>query len=392
MSPRLLFAATVVLCVSLFGAVASAQVAGATVTRPAAVSLRPPLTGDPMSYSQQELRRANYPIRPDPVATPTAYARWLKLVTQPASVAMGGTVTESSVFHSAGPNSYNWAGGILDNPNTPPLQTSGPPYQPYGLAWGEWVVPDVTGVWPAQNSPAHVAHWVGIDNVAQQAGTDVVVTNVGDLTLTLSYSLWFEWPHVQVERNNRWGSDPSHNYAFPTFQISANDLVGTEFYIGDVNGGFVPPNTYGAAGTYLWYYFWDVNGPNGQQINSGWQSFNYASNGGQFQNTSCSTSTCPMAGNFAEAIIERPTEGLPDGGSYLAGLAYFGTGVQIPESGSFNFVTMDSSGYWWTITPSNVMTSTVQFVSMYSGSGGHPLASCGADPTNLIICNWEAMY
>jgi hypothetical protein len=40
------------------------------------LSVRPPIQGDPMAFSAQELIRQGFGVRPDPVGNPTAYARW----------------------------------------------------------------------------------------------------------------------------------------------------------------------------------------------------------------------------------------------------------------------------------------------------------------------------
>jgi len=48
------------------------------------LELRPALTADPLSYTQEELLQAGYGLRPDPSANPDAYQRWLDAVSQPA--------------------------------------------------------------------------------------------------------------------------------------------------------------------------------------------------------------------------------------------------------------------------------------------------------------------
>ena len=48
--------------------------------------VRPPLEGDLMALSNQELVTRGYPPRPDSVKAPAHYARWVKNVSQPFSV------------------------------------------------------------------------------------------------------------------------------------------------------------------------------------------------------------------------------------------------------------------------------------------------------------------
>ena len=48
------------------------------------LSLRPALTGDPLSYTQAELIQAGYGVRPDPNQNPDGYQRWLAAASTPA--------------------------------------------------------------------------------------------------------------------------------------------------------------------------------------------------------------------------------------------------------------------------------------------------------------------
>jgi hypothetical protein len=47
------------------------------------VEVRPALSGDPLSYASADLLRWGYGVRPDPVANPDGYARWLAAATMP---------------------------------------------------------------------------------------------------------------------------------------------------------------------------------------------------------------------------------------------------------------------------------------------------------------------
>jgi len=48
------------------------------------LTLRPGLSGDPLSYTQQELIQGGYGVRPDPEANPGLYQKWLAAATAPA--------------------------------------------------------------------------------------------------------------------------------------------------------------------------------------------------------------------------------------------------------------------------------------------------------------------
>ncbi|MGO9235077.1 MAG: hypothetical protein ACLP4V_13785 [Methylocella sp.] len=48
-------------------------------------TLRPPLDGDRLALSNQELVARGYPPRPDPDKAPSHYARWLRQVSRPVT-------------------------------------------------------------------------------------------------------------------------------------------------------------------------------------------------------------------------------------------------------------------------------------------------------------------
>jgi hypothetical protein len=74
---------------------------------------RPALAGDPLSYSQAELIRAGYGLRPDPTKDPEAYARWLTSATKPGRLLEAkrpGTGSHHTVTQRTGPP---WVGSVL---------------------------------------------------------------------------------------------------------------------------------------------------------------------------------------------------------------------------------------------------------------------------------------
>jgi hypothetical protein len=54
--------------------------------KPPTVTVRPPLSADPTTVSQADLRAGGYPPRPDPFHQPTDYARWLQWISIPGTV------------------------------------------------------------------------------------------------------------------------------------------------------------------------------------------------------------------------------------------------------------------------------------------------------------------
>jgi hypothetical protein len=59
---------------------------------------RPALSGDPLSYTQSQLLKAGYGLRPDPVANAPAYARWLASASKPGRFLQ--TTHSDSISHS----------------------------------------------------------------------------------------------------------------------------------------------------------------------------------------------------------------------------------------------------------------------------------------------------
>ncbi len=96
---------------------ATFQALRASATTPDPKSVRPALTGDPASYSQQELVSGGYGVRPDPVAAPESYNRWLEVATKPIRLANQASVPMRG--HGAGTiidgPPPGWSGAMLSN-------------------------------------------------------------------------------------------------------------------------------------------------------------------------------------------------------------------------------------------------------------------------------------
>jgi hypothetical protein len=77
-------------------------------------SLRAPLKGDPLAYSQNQLKAMGFPRRPDPLSHPAQYSNWLSVASKPARRVLAkahkpppGTGAWTTTFYG------NWAGSIL---------------------------------------------------------------------------------------------------------------------------------------------------------------------------------------------------------------------------------------------------------------------------------------
>src|SRR5208337_4964091 len=66
------------------------------------LAFRPGLTGDPLSFTQNELVEAGYGLRPDPAGDPDGYKAWLSAVSVPA-YKLKAAPRASSALHSSHP-------------------------------------------------------------------------------------------------------------------------------------------------------------------------------------------------------------------------------------------------------------------------------------------------
>ncbi|HSY22784.1 MAG TPA: laminin G domain-containing protein [Polyangiaceae bacterium] len=137
------------------------------------LALRPPLVGDPLSFTQNELLDKGFSIRPDPASAPADYARWLRTTTTPMyklrTAAPDGPIAEGEVpFEKKdavpiGPTSYKgfaqpWTGALLQGSYDPSIQ------QAYAYAGTAFYVPPVT---PSTGGNTEISIWAGLDNVFQ---------------------------------------------------------------------------------------------------------------------------------------------------------------------------------------------------------------------------------
>ena len=141
-----------------------------------ALEVLPPITGDPAAYSDDQLLRLGYPLRPDPTNNPRAYAQWLTAVSKPINIIQAQTASNPGVQHvTYSKTSGNWSGfeliPYLPNANNDTLA-------PWVEVAGHWLVPHVTG---ETLQTSHSSLWVGLDGDGQflkqysdlvQAGTE----------------------------------------------------------------------------------------------------------------------------------------------------------------------------------------------------------------------------
>lgn len=224
-------------------------------TSPSPRSVHPPLEGDPLAPSNQELLSRGYPPRPDPAVSPARYAQWLRKVSQPFTrvnpkkephpeVSFARAKPRAETFSPTLPlpppralkhraeifsptlplppplaqglfnsNSNVWSGAYLTNP-----------VGQFFWIQANWTVPGVSA-FPGGPLYSAVAEWVGLDNSGTdlfQSGTNSECWNLGFFTVT-NYWMWIE--------DLPW--DP---WGLPNFPLSPRDQVSVDIFLADQNG------------------------------------------------------------------------------------------------------------------------------------------------------------
>ena len=263
---------------------------GATLAAETGI-VRPPLAGNPLALSQSDLLRGNYPLRPDPVQAPEAYATWLRMVTTPTTVIQPKLIEQPHRFHAAaapspvppqpvGPStaySQYWSGLVLEqDPRTVvPFQLP-----PYDVVSAEWYVPAVTGA-PDGDVEADSAFWTGMDGWdfnptrgrdVLQGGTEqdvFTVTYQGILFTITNYYSWAEF-------------FPSSEQLISNFNVGPGDHLVVQVFMTD--GNFVDVNGF-------WGVCYVQNLTTGYAVRVLLNAYN---------------ASTTFAGNSAEWVMERP--------------------------------------------------------------------------------------
>ena len=283
-------------------------------------TVRPPLAGNPLAPSQPDLMGGNYPLRPDPVQAPEAYATWLRMVSTPTTVIKGKLIEQPNRFHVAAATSspvppqpvapataYSqyWSGLVLyQDPRTVvPFQLP-----PYDFVSAEWYVPAVTGA-PNSDVGEASAFWTGMDGWdfgpkgrdVLQGGTEqdvFTVTYQGILFTITNYYAWFEF-------------FPSSEQLITNFNVGPGDHLVVQVFMVDSDGVV------------------DINAPYGfcymQNLTTGYAV------------RATLNSSRRFSGNSAEFVMERPvsialTESLPGGcceTQYLGSLANYSAATML---------------------------------------------------------------
>ncbi len=304
------------------------------VHAPLVGGLRPPLEGDPLVLSNQELVARGYPPRPDPKHSPARYARWHRIVSRPYTAVNPRLVPHPEVsFSHAYPvrqrksptlplspphtglrlgsptlplppplvrpmfnsNSGIWSGASLTNPT-----------KEFCAIQADWTVP---GVFALPGAPGYsaAAEWIGLDN----SGTDLYQSGTdSECLFALGFPFWTVtnyWMWIE--------SLPFPPWAVPNFTVSPGDSISVDIFVADENG-----TTWYQNGTWggltpqdnsVWFMLY-----NNSRNLSYWGTLPTAAE------TGGGLSSTPFTGSSAEFILERPSIGSP--GNYVAQpLAFF---------------------------------------------------------------------
>jgi hypothetical protein len=229
----------------------------------------PALTdADAQLLTDQNLIARGYPIRPDAVASPDTYAKWLDLVARPITLLPSHSVSRSDISH----HQQDVQAGLEKGPNWSGYEAHGKK-RTYMAVQGEWNVPQI--VFGESGYTTYSAFWVGLDGDGLsdlvQAGTEQDYVDIWPFSFA-SYSAWTELlPNQPTEQDVSLSPNPG-------------DDIFVSVWIGD-SSGFVKQN-----GGYGWFYLYDKTQGQAVQI-------------------ATSLSGTYFNGEEAEWIMERPTVG-----------------------------------------------------------------------------------
>jgi hypothetical protein len=154
----------------------------------------PALTGDPMALTPREITRRGYPLRPDPVAAPDDYTKWLKAVRVDNLTVSNRGVRDPDGLRFGESSRATWSGYYVSDPS---------PGTVYDSVSGNFNVPNVKAFgFPRIAETLRSSLWVGMDGVSQ-ADTDLVQAGVSANLMVFGniyawaaiqqLGVWVEW-------------------------------------------------------------------------------------------------------------------------------------------------------------------------------------------------------
>ena len=205
------------------------------------VTVLPALT-DPAAYSDDDLAKAGYPLRPDATRNPSAYAVWLSAVTRPIKVIAPQTVSLPGLRHTTfTKSSGNWSGfeliPFLPDPSSDTVA-------PYVAVSGHWIVPQVIG---ELTRNTHSSLWIGLDGDSQFGASDLVQAGTEQAALPIILT-----PPPKLGQNPHWGVTATYAWTevlpiepvervIANFPVHAGDGILTNVWVG--GSGWNLPST-----------------------------------------------------------------------------------------------------------------------------------------------------
>jgi hypothetical protein len=311
--------------------------------------IRPALTKEEaISLSGDEIAKRGYPIRPDSKQAPSAFATWLKAVTQPSRLVSSRQVARPDLRHvkqvtaSNFETSSNWSGFELRG-------STGS----YDLVEGEWYVPTV---YYETNAHTYSAYWVGLDGDGTsdlwQAGTEQEIQDIVIFGIHFDFTNYYGWTEFLPNQ-------PTEQ-VLPNFTVNPGDLMFTEVWVGNAGSSASLSGSYAIAFV--------------ENLSRGEYTTIYNCRGISIFGICLNAGQVNIGGSEAEWIMERPTVGgsLPDMADYYYSYMYDAYALQ-------------TNGYWMNYNGANN-----QQIFMYNGS--HLLSGVYPAGTSTMLFYWYGWH
>jgi len=211
---------------------------------------RPALQGDPLSYSQSELIKAGYGLRPDSTDT-AAYARWLAAASTPGRMLDSKrprlTSTPGPRFETKRPNHSSRMNSIV-RPNTVHKITDSPwvgatlnGAPTYVSSMANFNVP--TAVEDGDETEgSQIAIWNGVEGSGNNSG--LIQGGVGVTTIGLAASYWSWREYCCGDSDSNQGA---YDTAHGAFTPNPGDNIFSQEWYCDANGNLNPTGGYGCT-------------------------------------------------------------------------------------------------------------------------------------------------
>ncbi|HEY1811460.1 MAG TPA: hypothetical protein VGG74_03835 [Kofleriaceae bacterium] len=269
-------------------------------------TVRPALTGDPLSYSSADLLARGYGMRPDPTTDPEHYALWLQAAQQPARK-ITTPPRDTELTFASNSSSLSWGGGMLRATQDCFIHGACWWTQHFIFSFGVITVPQ-----PTFTTGKLVGEWTGLGGYSN----DTLLLQDGIAIQSLFGGAAF----VDSGFREYFGAGTGAGYSTAQTIISGvqpDDLVIAQSWACDANGNE------SLAGGYGCYYLSDIS--RGMYVECETQSgscFSLPVQSGTFE------------GSTAEMVVEKdsnnPSVGMPNFGTITPSLdAYDSTGAKV---------------------------------------------------------------